>query len=165
MTPRSSGKRSGQHACSASTLFPQLLARIDTDPLDGPWFQAWHGADDGRAQVLVDRAVRLLDLDGIATGPSTAIGMGPEFKRHAALNWTLQGLREHPDVRADLIIETAMKSPSIQNRNGALNLLEATGADGWSLEQRQLLADLASTDPDEKVRGRAADLYASKDHR
>lgn len=144
--------------------FPQLLARIDADPLDGPWFQAWQGADDSRAQVLVERAVRLLDLDAIATGPSTAIGMGPEFKRHAALNWTLQGLREHPEARAELIIETAMKSPSIQNRNGALNLLEATGAGGWSLEQRQLLADLASTDPDEKVRARAADLYASQDH-
>ena len=112
----------------------------------------------------MDRAVRLLDLGAIATGPSTAIGMGPEFKRHAALNWTLQGLREHPEARAELIIDAAMKSPSIQNRNGALNLLEMTGADGWSLEQRQLLADLASTDPDEKVRARAADLYARQDH-
>jgi hypothetical protein len=144
--------------------FPQLLARIDADPLAGPWFQAWQGVDDTRARLLVDRAVRLLDLDEIATGPTTAIGMGPEFTRHAALNWTLQGLREHPHLGAEIIIEAAMKSPSIQNRNGALNLLEATDADDWSLEQRQLLDDLAATDPDEKVRARAADLLAFRDH-
>lgn len=145
--------------------FPQLLARIDVDPLGGPWFQAWHGVDDTRAQVLVDRAIRLLDLDAIATGPSTAIGMGPGFEQHSALNWTLQGLGDHPDLGAEIIIETAMKSPSIQNRNGALNLLEAMGADGWSDEQRQLLANLAATDPDETVRARAADLHASGDRR
>lgn len=65
--------------------FDQLLVRIDADPLGGPWFEAWRGADDQRARLLAERAARHLDLDLIASGPSTAIGLGPEFKLHAAL--------------------------------------------------------------------------------
>lgn len=78
--------------------FERLLVRIDTDPLDGPWFQAWQDATRDRAELLVERAARLLDLSTIATGPSTAIGMGPNFKPHSALGWTLQGLQAHPDL-------------------------------------------------------------------
>lgn len=141
--------------------FDQLLARIDADPLDGPWFQAWQGVDRTRAEVLVDRATSLLDLAAIASGPSTAIGMGPEFKPHAALNWTLQGLREHPGLGAE-IISAAFRSPSIQNRNGALNLLEATPPETWPREHQQQLAVLAASDPDDKVRQRAVDLQGAR---
>lgn len=144
--------------------FPQLLARIDADPLGGPWFQAWRGVDRDRAEVLVDRATRLLDLDSIATGPSRATGVGAGFEPHSALNGALQGLREHPGLGAH-IIAAAMNSPSIQNRNGALDLLEATGPDGWSVEHHQQLAVLAATDPYEKPRQRAADLLASSQAR
>lgn len=87
--------------------------------------------------------------------------MGPEFKPHSALNWTLQGLREHPGLGAD-IVSAALKSPSIQNRNGALNLLEATPAETWPSEHQQQLAVLAASDPDDKIRQRAVDLLAAR---
>lgn len=141
--------------------FEQLLRRIDADPFDGPWFQAWQGADQPRAEILIDRATRLLDLESIATGPSTAIGLGPEFKAHSALGWTLQGLREHPGLGADLI-SLAMNSPSIQNRNAALNLLAATGPDRWSSQQHDQLLAMATSDPDDRVRQYAADVLAGK---
>lgn len=139
--------------------FEQLLRRIDADPLDGPWFQAWQGADRPRAEILVDRAARLLDLESIATGPSTAIGLGPQFKAHSALGWTLQGLREHRGLGSNLI-SVAMNSPSIQNRNAALNVLAATGPDQWSSQQHDELSAMATTDPDDRVRQRAANLLA-----
>ena len=144
--------------------FDQLLARIDADPLGGPWFQAWQGADPARAQLLAARAARLLDLDAIASGPSTAIGLGPEFKPHAALSWTLQGIRSYPGVGADLVA-AAMQSPSIQNRNGALNVLEDWSADDWNNEHRQHLEHLATADPNDKVRQRATELIAGLDGR
>lgn len=139
--------------------FDQLLRRINADPLDGPWFQAWQGADRQRAEVLVDRATRLLDLESIATGPSTAIGLGPQFRAHSALGWTLQGLRDHPGLGADLI-SVAMNSPSIQNRNAALNLLAATGPDQWQRQQYDQLMAMATSDPDDKVRQYAAAVLA-----
>jgi hypothetical protein len=141
--------------------FDQLLARIDADPLNGPWFQAWQGVDDARAQTLVDRATRLLDLAAIASGPSTAIGLGPEFRPHAALNWTLQALRNHPGLGTE-IVTAAMQSPTIQNRNGALNVLEAWGSSHWNDQHRQQLERLAAADPDDKVRQRAGELIGPR---
>ncbi|MCP3935688.1 MAG: hypothetical protein GY708_09990, partial [Actinomycetia bacterium] len=137
--------------------FDQLLARIDTDPLDGPWFQAWQDADTDRAHILVDRATQLLDLDAIATGPAKTTGMGPGYKPHMTLGWTLQGIRNHPGIGADLI-SVALQSPSIQNRNGALNALEAWGPGHWTDDHHQHLRALEGNDPDDKVRARASEL-------
>lgn len=137
--------------------FDQLLARIDADPLSGPWFQAWRDADHRRALLLAERAARHLDLGLIASGPNTAIGLGPEFKTHAALGWSLQGVRDHPGVGTDLL-EAALYSPSIQNRNGALNALEAWNPDHWTTLHQTRLRTMADTDPDEKIRARANQL-------
>lgn len=137
--------------------FDQLLVRIDTDPLGGPWFQAWRGVDDQRAQLLAERAARHLDLDLIASGPSTAIGLGPEFRLHAALGWSLQGVRDHPGVGTALV-EAALCRPSIQNRNGALNALEAWEPRHWTTLHLNRLETMAATDPDDKIRARAAEL-------
>lgn len=137
--------------------FDQLLARIDADPLDGPWFQAWQGADTQRAAVLADRAARQLDLELIASGASTAIGLGPEFKMHAALGWSLHGVRDHPGIGAPLV-EAALVSPSIQNRNAALNVLEDWDSSQWTTLHRDRLRAMSTSDPDDKVRTRAAEL-------
>lgn len=137
--------------------FEQLLARIDADPLDGPWFQAWQDATRKRAEILVERAARLLDLSSISTGPSTAIGFGPEFKAHSALGWTLQGLRGHPDLGRD-VVAAALLSPFIQNRNGALNVLSAVPPSDWPDDLRERLETLATSDPDENLRKSASDL-------
>ncbi|MCP4961904.1 MAG: hypothetical protein GY925_21885 [Actinomycetia bacterium] len=139
--------------------FDQLLARIDTDPLDGPWFQAWQDADTDRAHILVDRATQLLDLDAIATGPAKTTGMGPGYKPHMTLGWTLQGIRDHPGIGADLI-SVALQSPSIQNRNGALNALEAWGPGHWTDDHHHHLRGLEASDPDDKVRARAGELFS-----
>lgn len=137
--------------------FDALVARIDADPLGGPWFQAWQGVDEHRALVLVERAARYLDLDLIASGPTTAIGLGPEFRVHAALGWSLQGIREHPGVGGQLV-EAALVSPSIQNRHGALNVLETWGPRCWTDCQRDRLQRLVDTDPEPRVRARATEV-------
>lgn len=144
--------------------FDHLLARIDADPLNGPWYEAWRDADRSRAELLVERSGRLLDLRAIATGPSTAIGMGPEFAPHSALGWTLQGLQDHPDLGAELVT-VALQSPSIQNRNGALNVLERADGPVSNPEHRRLLEEMATSDPQDKLRARAADVLRSQDER
>lgn len=138
--------------------FDRHLQSIDSDPLDGSWYQAWQiVGDEDRAQILASRATDLLDLKAIATGPSTAIGLGPEFKQHAALGWSLQGIKEFPAVGPDLI-EAGLSSPSIQNRNGAMNALEEWGPSSWTPGHVAGLERLASVDPHEKAKHRAREL-------
>lgn len=142
--------------------FDRHLKSIESNPLDGTWYQAWELADGQRAQLLAARAAVLLDLEAIASGPSTAIGLGPDFKPHAALGWSLQGIKDHPSVGSDLVA-AALASPSIQNRNGAMNALEAWGQAHWSAEHVEALRLLASQDPHEKARERAKELVGRFD--
>jgi hypothetical protein len=137
--------------------FDHLLARIDADPLGGPWFEAWKGVDGGRARLLAERAARLLDLDRIASGPGTTIGLGPDFAAHAALGWSLQGIREHPGVGTDLV-DAALCSPSTRNRHGALNVLEAWDPHHWTDTHRDRLRTMGATDPEDHLRARATEL-------
>ena len=51
-----------------------------------------------------------------------------------------------------------MLGPSIQNRNGAMNLLEEWGPGRWTPEHIEGLEQLASTDPYEKTKARAREL-------
>jgi hypothetical protein len=139
--------------------FDHHLAKIDADPLEANWFQAWRLADSERAEVLADRASTLLDLSLIASGPSTAIGLGPQFKHHAALGWTLQGLSEHPGV-APHLVTVGLRSASIQNRNAAIRTLDAWGPDRWNDEHRRTLEHTAATDPNDGIRQRATALLA-----
>ncbi len=87
--------------------------------------------------------------------------MGPEFRAHMALNWTLQGLRDHPGFGTELVT-AALQSPSIQNRNGALNVLEAWGFDRWPDDHRHHLSVMAASDPVAKVRERANELVTHR---
>jgi len=137
--------------------FAQLLERIDADPIDGPWYQAWNSVDVGRAAVLADRAATLLDLGGIATGPADSIGMGTGFGPHMALGWTLQRLGQFPGIGENLVA-VGLQSPSIQNRNGALNVLEAWGRSRWNEQHLRHVHALAAGDPSDRVRTRAAEL-------
>jgi hypothetical protein len=137
--------------------FESVLARIDDDPLGGPWFQAWDGADRPQAEVLVDRAMRLLDLRSVASGPALEVGLGPTFQHHQALGWTLQSLGAFPGVGAE-VLAVGLKSPAISNRNVTLRTLEAWGVGFWTNELRQLMQLVADGDPDPDVRERAGDL-------
>ena len=140
--------------------FDRHITLISNDPLDGTWFQAWRLADNERAEQLVALAREHLGLESIASGPSTAIGLGPDFQPHQALGWTLQALRDYPGLGGDLLT-AALWSPSIQNRNGALKALKSWGPSHWTDEHKRLLNQLATDEPMEKTRQVAQDLLNS----
>jgi hypothetical protein len=133
------------------------VGKIREDPLGGTWFDAWQQADRPRAQQLVELVRQLLPLDEIGTGPSDALGMGPEWRAHTALDWTLQALRDHEAVGSDLVL-VGLRSPVVRNRNMSLNILKEWSPATWPAGARELAEDLAKGDPDEKVRGFAAEV-------
>ncbi len=134
------------------------LRSIDHAPLGSSWLGAWELThDDDRALLLARRAADLIDLDTIATGPTRAVGLGPEFRQHAALGWNLQGIARFPGIGSDLV-RAGLSSGSIQNRNGAMTVLESWGPSHWSRDHVAALGRLASADPHSNTRLRAIEL-------
>lgn len=137
--------------------FDIQVAKIRKDPLGGPWFRAWQQADDSRAELLASLARQLLPLDEIPTGPSDALGLGPDWRPHAAFDWTLQALRNHVGVGPDLVL-IGLQSPVVRNRNMSLNVLKAWPRESWPERARELAERLAAADPEEKTRAFAVEV-------
>jgi hypothetical protein len=137
------------------------VAKIRQDPLGLAWFHAWSQADRERAELLVEMARELLPLDGIGTGPANALGMGPEWRTHSALDWTLQALRNHEGVGSDLVV-VGLKSPVVRSRNMSLNVLNEWSPSAWPTGAREVAEELAQGDPDEGAREFAAEVLSGK---
>jgi hypothetical protein len=137
--------------------FDTQVAKIRQDPLGGPWFRAWQQADHTRANFLASLARQLLPLDEISTGPSDALGVGPDWRSHAALDWTLQALRNHVGVGPDLVL-IGLQSPVVRNRNMSLNVLKAWPQESWPEGAREVAERLAIADPKEKTRAFAVEV-------
>lgn len=142
--------------------FAVLVERIREDPLRGPWSHAWKQADTDRAVQLATLARELLPLDQVATGPADELGMGAGWRPHAALNWTLQALRDHVGVGADLVL-VGLRSPVTPNRNMSLNVLKAWPPAAWPAGARRLAEGLAQADPNEQARAFAAEVLDGTD--
>ena len=131
--------------------FEVTFRRIEQDPFGPDWYDAWMGADTDRAHRLGELARTRLPLEEIASGPGDAVGIGPEFKAHQALDWSLQGLRDHPGIGDDLLI-IGLQSPVTRNRNMALRAFQEWPAESWPSEARGLVEAAAATDPNEQTR-------------
>jgi hypothetical protein len=130
---------------------------IQQDPYSGNWFDAWRQADRERAERLVELVRTLLPIDEIPTGPSDALGLGPEWRPHAALDWTLQALRDHVAVGADLVL-IGLQSPVTRNRNMALNVLKEWPRSTWPAGAIELAENLEVSDPNQQTRELASEV-------
>ena len=137
--------------------FAAHVARIRADPFDMAWFEAWQQADTGRARELAELARTLLPLSDIATGPGDELGLGVAWRAHRALDWTLQALRDHPGIGADLVL-TGLRSPVTRNRNLALKALERWPRADWPPAALDAVLVVAGTDPNADTRKLAAEL-------
>jgi hypothetical protein len=140
--------------------FDVLVGRIARDPWDGSWFDAWRLADRARAEQLAELARRSFPLDEIASGPAGELGLGPAWRHHQALDWTLAALRNHPGVGGDLLM-VGLRSPLIRNRNMALQALQAWPSSQWPSGVRELVAQLAASDPNDHTRELAAEVVGA----
>ena len=140
--------------------FDLHLRRVRQDPFGNGWFAAWQQADATRAEELAAAARESLPLADIATGPADALGLGPEWRAHGALDWTLQALRNHPGVGADLVL-VGLQSPVTRNRNMSLNILKEWPRSHWPAGARELAERLAHSDPNDQAREFAAEVLRS----
>jgi hypothetical protein len=133
--------------------FASHWRRLLADPTGGNWYGVMQQANADRIDGIVDFAVRTLPLDSIATGPTTSLGMGPEWASHRALDFVVQDLKRFPGKGWPLI-SCALQSPVTRNRNMAINALRACDRGMWPPAAEQLLARAYEQEPDDRVRDR-----------
>lgn len=95
-------------------------------------------------------------------GPADALGLGPEFRAHMALGFVVQDLRRFPG-RGWRLVAAALRSPVVNNRNGALNALGAWGPSAWPPEALPSLHGAAREEPNPQVRERIEKLVRGED--
>jgi hypothetical protein len=137
--------------------FEAHVSRIEADPYGMAWYEAWRQAGASRAERLADLARTLLPIADIATGPADESGLGPGWRAHSALDWTLQSLREHPGVGTDLVL-AGLRSPVTRNRNLALSALQQWPRDIWPPEAPAAIETVAAADPNPRTRELAAKI-------
>jgi hypothetical protein len=112
-------------------VFAALVTRIEGEYDAHPqWYALLEATDEGRIERVLDLGRRFIDLAAIATGPSEAIGLGPGFDHHGQLGWFLRALADYPGRGWDFVA-TGLASPSIQNRNAAIRVLQEWPRETW----------------------------------
>lgn len=143
-------------------IWPELFKQLQETPLnDSLYFELMRTDNKERVQQLVVFAEEKLPLSHIASGPADEMGLGPNFKPHHALDFIMQDLDQHEGVGQKLI-ESALQSPVVRNRNMALKALEAWSLASWGDSLVQRVKELANREPDSSLKERIEKLMQEK---
>ena len=132
--------------------FERHISMLQDDPLrSGSWYHAVRQADEARMRRIVALAEARLPLAAVATGPADLLGLGPEFAVHGCIDFVLPGLGPYPGTGWPLV-RTALRSPVIRNRHGALRVLNEWGLARWPEAAHGALREAREIEPTEAVR-------------
>lgn len=147
-------------ACATRLGIPILqhtLRYLPGHPDDSyAWYMAAKEADDTTISKVTSLAAALLPLDDIATGPASALGLGPGYRYDHVLETVIPALGRYPGTGAELV-RVALASRVIRVRRAAFRVLRQ-----WAGTYRDWIAAAASAEPYEKLR---ADMDAYLDGR
>lgn len=128
------------------------LVRVREDPIGShSWFRLMQQTTPDRIGVIVALAESALPLDEIASGPSDALGLGPEFRTHSALDFILQDLGRFPGHGVRLLL-AGLRSPVVRNRNMAIKAASEWTIAKWPKALHEALATAAEIEPCDDVR-------------
>jgi hypothetical protein len=125
------------------------------------WYYVMQTDDLDRIAQVIAFAEETLPLQEIASGPSDALGLGPEFRHHEALNFVLQELRRFPG-EGWTFIQAGLQSPTVRNRNMAVQALQAWDRTTWPAEAEPLLKRALEAEPMDQTRELMAQVLAGE---
>lgn len=125
------------------------------------WFFVMQTKDAERAERVIRFAEATLPLKEIASGPSESLGLGPEFQKHSALDFVLQELRRFPG-KGWTLIKAGLQSPTVRNRNMAIQALAAWERTAWPAEAQALLTHAIELEPRDDTRAIMIKALAGK---
>jgi hypothetical protein len=115
------------------------------------WYFVMQTNDHERVRQVTEFAEETLPLEEIASGPSDSPGLGPEFHHHSALDFVLQELRRFPGEGWRLI-QAGLQSPTVRNRNMAVQALATWDRTLWPAEAKALLRHAIAVEPNDQTR-------------
>lgn len=115
------------------------------------WYFALQTDNQERVDRVLKFAEETLPLQKIASGPTDALGVGPEFRDHSALDSLLQELPRFPGKGWPLI-QAGLQSPTVRNRNMAVQALAAWDRTTWPGEAEPLLKRAIKLEPEDRTR-------------
>jgi hypothetical protein len=128
---------------------------------ENQWYFVMQTNDQERVERVIEFAEKTLPLKEIASGPSNSLGLGPEFQHHRALDFVLQELRRFPDKGWSLI-RSGLQSPTVRNRNMAVQALAAWDRTVWPVEAEGLLNRAIEAEPKDETRAIMEKALAGK---
>lgn len=117
-------------------------------------------ADADTLPELLDRAVELLPLDALATGPADDLGLGPSYAAEDCLQLIVQRLRAFPGVGWPFI-QVALENRVTRSRNGAIRALQSWPRETWPADASAVLTAVMWREPREDVRKNIRSLLAA----
>lgn len=140
-------------------LWEKAFRRLERNPLDDELYYALFQSDDlYRQRRVMAFAERNLPLGDIASGPSTELGFGEEWRPHQCLTFVLQELRR-PGLFSPSLVIAGLRSPVMRVRNMAAAALESQPVDVWGPEMAEVLERCLKDEPNDKLRGRLQELW------
>lgn len=129
-----------------------LWKRLEIFPLDSTsWYDILTHVKHDNPQKLVDKAMDLIPIEEISTGPKDSVGVGPDWEKHQSLDYVITFLENHPKIGEEIIL-AGLKSPVIRNRNMTLRTLQAWTAHNWSEKIKTELNNLKEIEPTEDTK-------------
>jgi hypothetical protein len=117
------------------------------------WYFVMAKTNAERIEDVVSLAEQKIPLHLIETGAGNSVGLGYAFAPHSCLDFVVQDLKRFPG-QGFRLIEAAIQSPVVRNRNIALNALEAWEGGHWTPRVLEVVERARRSEPDEKVLAR-----------
>jgi len=129
-----------------------LWNRLEKFPLDSTsWYDITTYIKHDTPQRLVDKAIGLIPIEELSTGPKDSMGVGPDWQKHQSLDYVITFLENYPTVGEEVII-AGLNSPVIRNRNMTLKTLQSWTSDNWSEKIITELKKLREIEPTEDTK-------------
>jgi len=125
------------------------------------WYHVMKTDDPDRVARVIELAEKTLPLHELASGPSTSLGLGPEFEAHSALDVVVQELRRFPGLGWSLI-RVGLQNATIRNRIMAAKALQAWDRTTWPAEAEALLKRALQAEPNDDTRALMAKVLAGE---
>jgi hypothetical protein len=123
------------------------------------WYFTVQTNDPERIDRVIKFAEETLPLQRIASGSADSMGLGPDFRHHSALDFLLQDLRRFPGKGWPLI-QAGLQSPTVRNRDMAIQALAAWDRTAWPAEAEPLLKRAIELEPNDATRAMMVKAFA-----